>query len=682
MASSVDISVYVEKFDEFFTDKYDKELRIFKSIYPSERSFQVSYKKLELYDPDLADDMINRPDVVVEAAKESLIRLLALETKNFEPHIRMVEMPESELLIQDIGAAQIQKLIHIQGVVTKRAEVRPKVRIGVYRCTRCDAVYKVPIEKGSETLEVCEQCRKRAIVLDEEASYFVNLQRTEVQELLERVRGGTPAGHIEVLLEDDLVNTIVPGDTVDLTGIVRIRPMPKTKAPIYARFIDTNYIANIQKEFEEVEVTKEDIKEIHEFSKRKDVFDQITKAVAPSIYGHREVKEALALLVFGGTIGKILPEGGKIRSDIHILLIGDPGAAKTRFLQYVAELAPKSVYVSGKSVTGAGLTASAEKDDMGEGGWTLKAGALVLASGGIACIDEFDKIEKDEQSSLHEVMESQTISIAKAGIVAKFKARTSILAAANPKFGRFDPNQLPIDQFEIPPTLLSRFDLIFPIRDVIDEERDKHLVQHILDSHRDAALKRKPESDAYNVIPTEFLRKYIAYARKNVKPILTPEASEKIKEFYLELRRMGQNQKSVAITPRQIEGLIRLSEASAKTRLSSYVEILDAEKAIKLTQFVLNQIAFDRLTGKIDSDILWSGTGQPRSKAEQYYDLVGIVRDMTKSAGQATKEEIVAQAKNFKIDEMTARRMIDEMLRKGELFEPKPGHLRLVQRSE
>jgi len=682
MATSKDISAFIEKFDEFFTDYYEKELAIFKTSYPSEKSFFFSYKKLESYDHELADELEKHPDEVLEAAKEALIRLVGTGIKDFAPHVRVIELPETNLLIQDVGAAQIQKLIHLQGVVTKRAEVRPKVQIGIYRCKRCESVYKVPIEKNTETPEVCEQCKKRALELDEEATYFVNLQRTEVQELLEKVRGGTPAGHIEVLLEDDLVNTIVPGDTVDLVGILRIRPMPKVKAPIFAKFIDTVSVTNIQREFEEVELTKEDIKDIHEFSKRKDVIEQLVKAIAPSIYGHKEVKEALALQLFGGTIGKELPEGGKIRSDIHVLLIGDPGSAKTRLLQYVVELAPKSIYVSGKSVTGAGLTAAAEKDDLGDGGWTLKAGALVLASGGMASIDEFDKIDKDEQAALHEVMESQTVSIAKAGIVAKFRAQTAILAAANPKFGRFDPNQLPVEQFEIPPTILSRFDLIFPIKDVLDEERDKNLVQYILTSHRDAAMKKKPEAEEYNVMPTEFLRKYIAYARKTVKPVLTPEASKKIEEFYLELRRMGQHQKSFAITPRQIEGMIRLSEASAKARLSPYVEISDAERSVRLTRFVLEQIAFDRTTGKFDIDIISSGTGQPRSKAEQYYDLIGIIKDLAKLSETVTVGEVMIQAKKLNIDEVTARRIIDEMFRKGELFEPKPGQIRLVPRSE
>lgn len=688
MPHSVDTSAITEKFEEFFSSEpaTKKEFAKLKSEWPEKKSFSFSFKSLEKFDPDLADELVEKPDIALAAAREALAGMAGadLAKKGFDPHIRLEELPDSGLLIQDVGAAQINKLLAFQGAITKRTEVRPRVKVAVYRCNRCDNVYKIPIEKGTFIPEVCEQCHKRALELDEDASYFVNLQRSEAQELLERVRGGTPAAHIELLLEDDLVNTVIPGDTVDIIGVVRIRQLPKLKGQgrqghIFAKYIEVLTVRNVQREFEEVELSKEDIKEIQSFAKRKDAFDQIVKAIAPSIYGYREVKEALALQLFGGTPEKALPEGGRLRSDIHILLIGDPGVSKTRLIQYMAELAPKSIYVSGKSVSSVGLTAGAERDELGEG-WTLKAGALVLASGGLGCIDEFNQIEKEEQGALLEVMESQTVSIAKAGIVARFKARTSILAAANPRFGRFDPNQLPSEQFDIAPTLLSRFDLIFPIKDVLDEEKDRKLAKYMLASHRDAALKRKPEAEEYNTVKADFLRKYIAYARKRVKPVLSQEAAAKIEDYYAELRKQSESQKAVAITPRQIEGLVRLSEASAKVRLSPHAELEDAERAIRLTEYVLRQIAFDRSTGKIDIDII--STGQPRSRAEQYYDIVGIIRDITKKSETTTKDEIIAEARRLGISETTAHRFIDEMLKKGDLYEPKPGHLKFVQRQE
>lgn len=685
MATSIDAEPLIGKFEEFFEERYGRELTELKSKYPVVKSFYFSYKELGKFDPDFADEMLVQPDKFIAAAQMALVSLAGGGMKEkFEPHVRVFDLPDppdGPLLVQEIGAAQIQKMIRLEGVVTKRAEVRPRVKIAVYKCLRCDSVYKIPIEKGIFVPDTCENCHKKALELDENGSYFVNLQRSEMQELLERVRGGTPAANIEMILEDDLVNTIIPGDTVEVVGIVRIRPIPKAKSGhVYAKYVDVASIKNVQREFEEVELKSEDIKGILEFAKKPDAIDQIVKSIAPSIYGHREVKEALALQLFGGTPDKTLPEGGRIRNDVHILIIGDPGAAKTRLLQYMTELAPKSIYVSGKSVTGAGLTASAERDDLGEG-WTLKAGALVLASGGLGCIDEFGHIDKNEQSALLEVMESQSVSVAKAGIVAKFKARTAILAAANPKFGRFDPNQLPIEQFDIPAPLLSRFDLIFPIRDVMDEEKDKDLAQYMLTTHRDAALKQAPQQPEYNVLSTDFLRKYIAYARKNIKPVLSLEASEKIKEYYLLLRKLGQSQGVIAITPRQIEGLIRLSEASAKARLSAHVDITDAERAVRLTDFVLKQVALDRTTGKIDIDII--STGQPRSRAEQYYDIIGVIRDLARHYDQVSREMIMDEVKRqVGLDEFIVRRFLDEMLRKGELFEPKPGFLKFVQRSE
>jgi replicative DNA helicase Mcm len=686
MPPSVDVSAIIEKFEEFFNSEpaTKKEFAELKSKWPEKKSFFFSFKSLEQFDPDLADELMEHPDRILGAARDALIEMAGTELtkKGFDPHIRIEELPDSGVLIQAVGAAHINKLLAFQGVITKRAEMRPRVKIAVYRCARCDNVYKIPMEKGTLVPEMCEQCRKRALELDEDASYFVNLQRSEAQELLERVRGGAPAAHLELMLEDDLVNKVIPGDTIDIIGIVRIRQIPKVKGqgmPVFAKYVEVVSLKSIQREFEEVELSKEDIKEILSFAKRKDSFEQIVKSISPSIYGYKEVKEALALQLFGGTTDKTLPEGGRLRSDIHILLIGDPGAAKTRLLQYIAELAPKSIYVSGKSVTAVGLTASAERDELGEG-WTLKAGALVLASGGLGCIDEFGQIEKNEQAALLEVMESQTVSIAKAGIVAKFRARTAILAAANPRFGRFDPNQLPVEQFDIQPTILSRFDLIFPIKDVLDAEKDRKLAKYMLASHRDAALKRVPEADEYKTLSAGFLRKYIAYARKTVKPILSPEAAEKIENYYAELRKLGESQKAVAITPRQIEGLVRLSEASAKARLSSQVEIEDSERAIRLTDFVLRQIAFDKTTGTIDIDIISSG--QPRSRAEQYYDIVGIIRDLTKKSESVSREEVMAEARRLGVDEPTTRRFIDEMLRKGELYEPKPGQIKLVQKQE
>ena len=516
MAESHDL---VASFEEFFDSHYKKEAERLAGTYPKKKSLEVSYAELAKYDPDIADELVANPDPVIESSRKALsaMNLTLAPGVKFEPYVRFFGLPDSyRHLVKDVGAEHINRLISVDGIVTKATEVRPKVRIAVFECTHCGATPSVAATKNLiEPPAVCE-CGRRSFKFLESKCKFIDLQRIEIQESLERLKGGATAQHIEVWLEDDLTNEVVPGQKVEITGIMRIRP-PKGREAVYVKFLEGVNMKKIEREFEELDITDADVTKIKALSVQPDIYDKLIQSMAPSIYGYNEIKEAIVLQLFGGTPRKPLPDGTAIRNDIHVLLIGDPGSAKTQLLLYVAGLAPKSVYVSGKSVSGAGLTASAEKDEMGDGGWTLKAGALVLASGGMAAVDEFDKIDKDERSAMHEVMESGTVSVAKAGIVARFKAKTAILAAANPKLGRFDPYKLPAEQFDIPPTLLSRFDLIFPIKDVLDEVKDRKLAEHIIIKHR--AHKGSEEIKRIEPpIDPELMKKYIAYARTHVYP--------------------------------------------------------------------------------------------------------------------------------------------------------------------
>jgi replicative DNA helicase Mcm len=681
----VDLAPIIEKFQEFFSTRYEVQISELANVYPSKKSLNVDYADLESFDGELADELLKKPDIIIEASEKAVMGMnRGMPEAVFEPHVRFFGVPDRGLLIQDIGSKNIESLIAVKGVITKRADVVHRVKIALYRCMMCDASFKVPVTKKYTPPQLCESCKRRSLRLEEDESYFVDLQKAEAQELLERLKGGTPAAHIELWLEDDLVNTLTPGDTVEIAGVMRIRPPIKFKGKqqqmTYTRFLDVLHCKRMQRDFEEIETSKEEEMQIRELSRDPQVFDKIKRSVAPAISGHDEVKEALVLQTFGGTPEKQLVGGGKIRDDIHILLIGDPGVAKTRFLQSIMVLAPKSIYVSGKSVTGVGLTASAEKDELGDGGWTLKAGALVLASGGIAAVDEFDKIDDNERGAMHEVMESQTVSIAKAGIVAQFKAKTAVLAAANPKLGRFDQNKLPGEQFDIPPSLLSRFDLIFPIIDIMDEEQDSRLADHILQSHKKAAMRKPnevaPLSEA-DAIDTTVLRKYISYARKNIRPVISDEAMNKLKDFYVQLRKVGKQQGAVPITPRYIEGLIRMSEASAKVRLSDEVSGEDADRAIKLMNWVLDKIMRDRETGRYDSDII--STGRTKSQVDKINTITGLIRELAKEYDQIEVNKIVEEAKTFNIDEVATRRIIDELATKGEVYRVRHGFIKLVE---
>ena len=327
----------------------------------------------------------------------------------------------------------------------------------------------------------------------------------------------------------------------------------------------------------------------------------LTQSIAPSIYGYEKIKESIALQLFGG-VRKIREDGVTTRGDIHILLIGDPGAGKSQLLKYVAGLAPKARYVVGKSTSGAGLTATVVKDEFMRG-WALEAGALVLANKGIAMIDELDKMSKEDRSAMHEVMEQQTVTISKANVQATLNAQTTILGAANPKFGRFDPYTSVPEQIDLPDSLISRFDLMFIIRDVPNKESDTRLVKHILKLHENPESQVPP-------ISADLLRKFIAYAKINIKPVLTEAAQKEIEKFYVSLRNQhsGDEQSAVPIGARQLEAIIRLSEASAKVRLGDKVLKKDAKKAIGLLMEYMMAVGIDPETGQLDMDRRESGT--------------------------------------------------------------------------
>ncbi len=1180
---------------EEFSERYcQNKLKALEAQYPTQRSLIVDYGDIQKFDSELAELVVEKPDTAISALEKVVRKPTAgvLENIAFEPHVRISGLPERNLLIQNISSSHIDRLIAVKGVVSKRADVLHKVRIALYRCLMCDHRLRVPVTKKTVIPENCPECRRRSLKLDEEGSYFVDIQRAEMQELLERLKGGTPAARLELYMEDDLVNSITPGDTMVITGVVRLRPPLKSKnkndqsGQIYTRYLDVLHIENDMRDFEEIDITREDEKQILELAKDPKIFDRIYKSIAPGIYGHDEVKQAVTLQMFGGTKNKKLPGGEPIRDDIHLLLIGDPGSAKTRMVQYACDLVPKGIYVSGKSVTGVGLTASAEKDEIGEGGWTLKAGALVLASGGLAGVDEFDKIDDKDRGAMHEVMESQsyhastrlmlangtevemgpfvesllsknqervkqgheclildrgidgirvltsdfdkiypvqisqaskhkapnhfyrvtlrngrcltvtpehpfwtlagadmsttpasglkagafttipaelpvvadrdgpfdpalfkflgyhisdggyepnrgkknginfwnkdegvledyleaaapmfasqfhlstdartgvhaarltsmeavgqileldpllmekgsqkilpehlmsapdscireflraifegdgsisrrgtlglvcenrrladqvqglllrfgveahtildgklfrlystggrnleafaskigfvsdrkthtlmqcianksgfsarrnwsyseqmpisasvllgpmrqlkltcketfgfivgpdqpafsrpvfaravgamrarleevrrlkndmeamglpelarermrlgisqagiggkrraslvgywerqktmpdrykallaqcldgmlaaetevaklekllkgrirfcqitkvekvpnldqewvydvgagptkafisecallhnTVSIAKAGMVARFKAKCAILAAANPKFGRFDRNRLPAEQFDIPPTLLSRFDLIFVIFDTMDPVRDAELATKILANHRQDETPMIIEGAG--LLDRTILTKYIAYARRNCLPALTNEAADKIKEYYVDLRKRGAQMGAVPITPRQIEGLVRMAEASAKLRLSPKVEAMDADRSINLQTFMINEILRDKETGRLDVDII--ATGRPKSQVDKINNVLGITRELQKQFDLVEINKIIEEAATLNINEPDARRIIDELIYKGELYKVKHGFVKVVE---
>ncbi|MEI8364297.1 MAG: minichromosome maintenance protein MCM [archaeon] len=693
--TNVAVDDYINTFQDFFETICKRDIEYLASNYPTERSLMVDYKKLEDFDLPLAEKLLENPNLLLEAAniaiKKMDVGILDSEVEmKFEPIVRFFNIPkEYRIEIRDIGADQISKLISVEGTIRITTERLEKLTIAHFVCKSCGTSVDV-IQKTQIMVKplFCPDCKKREFDLDLDQSKFIDYQKLNMQEPLENLKGSDQANNIEVFISDDLVNLCSAGDKIIVTGIMKLRP-PKGDQNIYTKYLLANHIEQIDQEYSELKISPEEEQEIIELSKKDDVYDLLSSSVAPMIFGHEVVKEAITLQMFGGVKKDFAKQS--LRGNIHILLVGDPSTGKSQLLKYADILAPKSIYVAGKTASGAGLTVSAVKDEFGDGGWTLKAGAVVLASGGMAMIDEFDKMLPDDRSALHEAMAQGTVSVSKAGLYTKFKADTSILAAANPKYNRFDRYKNPIEQIDLPFSLISRFDLYFIIPDILDRGMDLSITKHILKTHRLAQQytgieKNKSiskeelqiiEKEISPKIKPDLFKKYVAFARQNIIPVLSEEASNKILNYYVELRDLGRGKKSFTATPRQLEGLIRLSEASAKIKLKSIIDPEDAERAIRIFKTSLEQTATDKETGVIDIDILT--TGQSQSERNFMKNITKLIRDLTVDGNPVPVSKVLELAVKENMPEERVREAISKLKKIGDLYEPRAGLLKVTE---
>ena len=663
-------------FQEFFKkEKYRQ--RIAQLAITGKNSIVIDFVELYGFDQALAELLLNKPEEYLQHAGKGAYEQLRIEDAEYAEKIEKVIVRIVKLLgkeqLRKLGSRQMAKLVMVEGIIVRATSVRPMVLQAAFKCKRCGTMNQV--EQTGQFLKAPAICQAPDCGRDgpfefvQEESTFIDSQDLRLQEKPEDLPPGQLPRTLSVkLVGDDIVDVARPGDHISIVGIVRaFAPslMGMGKLRTFILQLDANSVEVLGKEPETSPPTPEEEEKIHALSQDPWVHRKIIQSIAPSIFGYEHIKEAIMYLLFGG-VSKSLPDIN-IRGEMNALLIGDPGTAKSQLLQYVARIAPRGLYTSGRGTTAAGLTAAVVREKGGS--MTLEAGALVLADKGIACIDEMDKMRPEDRVAIHEAMEQHTVSVAKGGIVATLNARTAILAAANPSLGRYEPNRTVAENISLPVTILSRFDLIFVLRDVPNKEADEKMSHHILEIHRRGVSPVEAPVDA------ELLRKYVGYA-KGIKPVLGTEALKRLSDFYLAMRAASETEGSpVAITARQLESLVRISEARARVALREEVTGEDAEAAVVIMKRSLEEVGIDLSSYKMDIDLIM--TGRPKTLRDRLSIVLSTLMDMEKVTGIVEKDALVNELETkHKIPRGEIERMISQLLREGTIYEPREGCLK------
>ena len=672
----------LEKFLRAFKDRegnYKYFDRINHLMASDSISLVVDYIDFDSYNPELAKQITHNPDEMFEAFNEAVFYILNEIHPDYANEIHdNIKVRMGNYTVQkglrEINAEVIDKLIGVSGMVVRSSEVKPLAKKIGYRCLNCNAINETR-QKGLALKKPlkCINCSEKELEMDPENSIFNDFQMVRLQELPEDLPAGQLPHYVEVTVMGDLVDRCRPGDRVMLTGIIRIEQeqiSPQIKTSLFRLRMEGNNIEYLgglisnnkdSRTVERITISAEEEKQILAISGKPDAYDKLIASFAPHIYGHEVIKEAILLLIVG-SVTKKLEDGSTRRGDINVLLVGDPGTAKSEMLKFAAKIAPRGLYTSGRGSTAAGLTAAVIRDKSGI--MMLEAGAVVLGDQGLVCIDEFDKIKAEDRSALHEVMEQQTCSVAKGGIVATLNARTSILSAANPTYGKYDPFKNITENVNLPIPLLTRFDLIYVIRDTAEKEKDNRIARHILEIHQYAEHAAQP------AISIDLFSKYLSFS-KQIEPNLTTDAIDIIRNYYMKMRNVD-SEGMITVTPRQLEALVRLSTARARLLLRDRVESEDAERAIYLVQRMLETAGVDVNTGKVDFGVIHGKPHSEVSKLKMFMEIFNALSGQDRNDVEE-KNFVNELSRTGKFTEDEARTFIKKAMQNGQIYERKSG---------
>jgi len=679
----------------------------------SEPYLDIPFHELQAFDPEFADAVLYEPREILDRGSQTLVEICRERGEDVDATLRVGELPrDSRRNLRDIGNLDVDRLRSVEVIITKISDIKPRIHIAIFNCEACGNTIEIKQKNERELVEPlrcptdsgCGGTRNSKdnptrfnLVIN--ATRMVNNQWIEIQELPENVPSGAQPTRGTVLVEGDQVNKHLPGERIvaNVMPVVRSEVKRNRKTPMFDIIHNLVSSEHESTPFNEIKITDDDKEKILEISRREDLLGLMQNSIAPSIFSTgvmHYVKRSLSLQLFGG-VSRINQDKTRTRGDIHILLMGDPGVAKSQVLNYMSKISPRGKLASGGGVSGAGLTAAAVRDAFGDGRFALEAGVLPLSDRGLAAIDEFDKISEEDRKVMHPAMEQQEIYVAKGGITATLPSRCSILAAANPKDGRFSkrgPNQSVMRSYSetgLPAPLASRFDIIWMMRDEVKVEDDERIARYILDTKTqgvseteieeaislDPSEEIKDEVYAYTVDGTEhlslgFLRKYIAYAKRNHNPNLNADARAKILDYYTNERQsfgredqMGDSE-VIPITARALEALIRLTEAHARMHLRDTATGEDAKVALAVFRHWREESNIE------DDSELYSGVSA--SARSNNTTIRNIVREICSSGdGSANITEIYNAASARKITETAVDDVLQRMLVTGELFSPR-----------